>query len=297
MKSVIIIGGGPVGLYLAHKLEENNLSYLLLEATNLLGGQLVNLYPEKEITDLKDQAPILAKDCINLLVNKVNPSRVLLNEEVITINTKENNVEVITNNNNYLAEYVIIATGLGFYTPQTLALKDEEKYSNILYHIKQYEIFKKKKVVVFGGGNAALDHTKEIAKHTRDLSLVHRRKKFRGNGKTIENIPYLRIKTPYIATSLITEHNKLIGIQIQNLETKENENLEADYIIVNYGSLPHKVSFDVPTSNRGIICDEFRCIKNRLYVAGDAIGNNDKIKRIEDGYRDVDLILKHLFNV
>ncbi|NLN80166.1 MAG: NAD(P)-binding protein, partial [Erysipelotrichia bacterium] len=40
MKRVIIIGGGPIGLYLAKKLEENNLSYLLLEASEILGGQL-----------------------------------------------------------------------------------------------------------------------------------------------------------------------------------------------------------------------------------------------------------------
>ena len=51
---VIIIGAGPIGLYLASLFEKANKSYLLLEASDHVGGQLVNLYPEKDIVDIPE---------------------------------------------------------------------------------------------------------------------------------------------------------------------------------------------------------------------------------------------------
>lgn len=42
-KKVIIIGGGPIGMYAAMQLDD----YLLIDANKTLGGQLTRLYPEK----------------------------------------------------------------------------------------------------------------------------------------------------------------------------------------------------------------------------------------------------------
>ena len=298
MNRVIIIGGGPIGLYLAKKLEENNLSYLLLEASEILGGQLSMIYPEKVIADLKEYKPLLAKHYVEEAIRQINLENVVLNEEVISIDVKENHVEVKSKNEHvYLGEYVIIATGLGFYKQKPLGLENEHLYENILYYLKDYHFLENKRVAIFGGGDSALDWAKQISQVTNYITLIHRRSEFRGNINTIRNINSIDIKTPYIPESLISEDNKLIGVKIKNIEDNSLLELEVDYVLVNFGSLPTKVSFDVPTSNRGVLCDEYRCVKNRIYVAGDAIGNEGKIKRIEDGYKDVHLILKTLFNV
>ena len=50
---IMIIGGGPAGLYFASKCEKDKLDYLVLEASDSLGGQLPRLYPEKDIIDIK----------------------------------------------------------------------------------------------------------------------------------------------------------------------------------------------------------------------------------------------------
>ena len=57
---VIIIGAGPIGLYVASKCDD----FLFLEATSSIGGQLTNLYPEKLIVDIPNHEPIKAKDYI-----------------------------------------------------------------------------------------------------------------------------------------------------------------------------------------------------------------------------------------
>ena len=175
MKRVIIIGGGPIGLYLAKKLEENNLSYLLLEASEILGGQLSMIYPEKVIADLRDYKPLLAKHYVEEAIKQINLDNVVFNEEVINIVVKENHIEVISKNEHkYLGEYVIIATGLGFYKPRPLGLDGEDLYENILYYLKDYHFLENKRVAIFGGGDSALDWAKQISQVTNHITLIHR---------------------------------------------------------------------------------------------------------------------------
>lgn len=295
MYKVIVIGAGPIGLYLAGRLKEMGLSHLILEAGETVGGQLMALYPEKEIVDLPGIESILAKDYITLLANKIDCKALKLSEEVVNIKSFDNHVEVVTNNETFQSEYVIIATGLGFYKPKTMGLPSENEFTNIIYKLTSFAFLKDKKVAIFGGGDSALDWAKEISKVTTEIFLVHRRREFRGNFDTIKNIKEIQIKTPYVPYSLIIENNQLNGVKIKHAEEDNFIDLRVDYILVNFGNIPSPVVFDVPKQNTGIICDEYRCVINRVYVAGDAIGVPGKIKRIGNGLKDADSILNTLF--
>jgi len=291
MKKVIVIGAGPVGLYLAGCLNKANISHLVLEAGDVIGGQLTALYPEKEIVDLATIKSILAKDYISLLAQDVNLDNFHLKKEVIDIKSYEDYVEVITKEGVYEAEYAIIATGLGFYKPKPIGLAREKEFSNIIYSLTSFDFLKGKNVVVFGGGDSALDWAKEISKIADNIYLVHRRKEFRGNFETIKDIKEIEICTPFVPKELIIKDNNLIGITIKHAEEDTSKDLYIDYILVNFGNIPSPVVFNVPKQNTGIICDEYRCVLNRVYVAGDAIGMPGKIKRIGDGLKDADSIL------
>jgi ferredoxin/flavodoxin---NADP+ reductase len=65
-----IIGAGPVGLYAAFYAGLRHMSVKIIDSLEVLGGQLVTLYPEKFIYDVAGFPKILAKDLANNLVEQ-----------------------------------------------------------------------------------------------------------------------------------------------------------------------------------------------------------------------------------
>ena len=72
MNDIIIIGGGPVGIYASTLASLHGLNGLLIEGLHNLGGQLSSLYPEKDIVDLPGFKSITAQGFINELLNQNN---------------------------------------------------------------------------------------------------------------------------------------------------------------------------------------------------------------------------------
>lgn len=295
MLDVIIVGGGPLGLYAAEKLEENHLSYLLFEASSELGGQTERLYPEKMIVDIPNHDPIKAIDYINELTKKIDLKNVRLESPVNDI--KENNgcVNVLSLGKSYEAKALIIATGLGFSKPRPLGVTNEEKYSNILYSLKDFSFLKDKKVVIFGGGDSALDWAREISAISSSVSLVHRRTEFRGNPDTIKGCQ-VSLYLPYVPHSLIEKDGACLGVEIEEVNTHEIISLDADNILVNYGSIPAPSLFDLTTSSEGFgaTVNEVNQAKERIYVVGDAAFVNNKAKRIAPGQKDVERVISSI---
>ncbi len=295
INKVIIVGGGPIGLYLASKLEERKEPYILFEATSSLGGQITNFYPIKEIVDIDGFPSINSSDYIKFLINKINLNNVRFNSMVTSIIDEEEYATIQVNHTKeYRALNIVLTTGLGFPTPRTLELEGEKKATNIFYSIKDFSIFKNKTVLVFGGGDSALDLTKEIYRYTHHLSLIHRRDEFRGNKKTIENLKDLKIYLSYVPCSIKIKNSVCKKIIIKNIKNDELLELECDYVVVNYGSIPSKNQLTLPHDKLGYIVDSKYRISKHIYGAGDAINYPDKKRRIEPGNKEVLEILKQI---
>lgn len=292
-KSLIIIGGGPIGLYLASKCE----NYLLFEATDCLGGQLVKLYPEKIIDDLDGFEQIKAKDYIKLLIEKVNPSSIHLNEKVLSIK-RGKLIKVATSEGEYFADDVVITTGLGFPSPRPLGLEGEQDCSNILYSLQDFSFLKDKKVAIFGGGDSALDWAKHLSQISDHVSLIHRRTEFRGNPKTIEGINNLKLFLPYIPYSLNKTDDKCTQITIKKVSETENEliTLDVDYVLVNYGNIAEQTKFGFGEDETFINVKDDYAVSPHIYAAGDVINYENKKRRIAPGNNEIDKILKELGN-
>src|SRR3954465_9288035 len=65
-----IIGAGPVGLFGAFYAGLRQMSVKLIDSLDVLGGQLVTLYPEKYIYDVPGFPRVLAKDLAENLVKQ-----------------------------------------------------------------------------------------------------------------------------------------------------------------------------------------------------------------------------------
>lgn len=286
---VLIIGGGPIGLYTASKLKD----YLLIEANDFLGGQITNLYPKKEIVDIPGINNILAEDYIKLLISKINMDNVHLSEKVINI-IPGKEVKVITNKDEYLAEKVIIATGLGFTTPRPLGIEQESECKNILYSLKDYSFLKNKRVAIFGGGDSALDWAKAVSNLSNNVSLIHRRTEFRGNPDTIKDCKNLKLYLPYIPYSLKRENDKAISITIKLVseEKEEYKTIDVDYILVNYGNIAQLPDFAFEKEGSFLKVNEKYALSENIFAIGDTCAYENKKRRIAPGNMEADAVLK-----
>src|SRR5690242_12954739 len=82
-----IIGGGPTGLFASFYAGLRQMSVKILDSLDCLGGQLITLYPEKQIYDVAGFPKILAKDLVNNLIEQglqYKPT-VCLGEQVLAL--------------------------------------------------------------------------------------------------------------------------------------------------------------------------------------------------------------------
>lgn len=293
---IIIIGGGPIGLLSLIQGCQAHLDGLLFESRDILGGQLTELYPKKEIVDIPGIPMILAEDYIKKLELEYYQTsqsiKIKLQESVKKIETIDEIIFVTTNQAIYQTKTLVLATGLGIYTPRTMGILEEENFDHILYSVKDYQFLANKKIVIMGGGDSAIDWAKMMSYVSQDVSLVHRRREFRGDIETIAHIDSIHILTPYIPLELIGQHNHLEGIVVQHVEDGSILRLPADYIFVNYGNIPLSDTFGFEKLGMGIKVDDHYCIQApNIFAVGDIAAYPNKKKRIAPAMVEVDSVI------
>jgi thioredoxin reductase (NADPH) len=192
---VIIIGAGPVGLFAVHQLGIKGLKAEVIDNLDKAGGQCIELYPEKPIYDIPAVPECTGKELTDNLLKQINPFKTNFhyNERVDEVAQDGNKWIVKTNKGkNFIAPSIIIAGGVGSFEPRKLTLKDAEKYeeNSIFYSVTKKEVFKNKRISIFGGGDSALDWALELSKFSK-ITLIHRRNEFRGAPHTLNEIKKL----------------------------------------------------------------------------------------------------------
>lgn len=293
---IAIIGGGPVGLNTYILLKNYFKDTILFEANSILGGQLTRLYPEKEILDLNNIDSILAKDYIQLLVNKLeDKENIHLNEKIINIIDNEKCFSLVSNKQKYdNVDYIILCGGLGNSTPRLLGLDRELEVDNILYSLNDYKFLIGKDVAIFGGGDSALDWAKHIEKISSKTYLVHRRDEFRGNKDTIKDSKNLDVYLSYIPHSLQVESNKVNSVQIKSIKDGSLIDLKCDYILVNFGYISEVNTFNLSDNQFIFTKDVFKSKKPNIFVLGDLADYKNKVRRIEPALKDLELLKDYL---
>src|SRR3954467_3357569 len=119
-----IIGGGPVGLYAAFYAGLRQMTVKIIDSLEVLGGQLITLYPEKFIYDVAGFPKVLAKDLARDLIEQglQYGAEVSLGEQVIGLHFDENAAiyTIKTSKASHQTRAILIAAGIGSFQPKTL---------------------------------------------------------------------------------------------------------------------------------------------------------------------------------
>lgn len=234
---VLILGGGPVGCFAAYLANDKGLKTVLVESTNQLGGQPINLFAQKNITDYPGFASINAKQLVDNLVNQLkhhDEIDIFLNKQLISFKNQNGMCNFIFNDGLIIeTKFLIIATGNGSFFPNLLQIPGSENNKKLHYIVQPYEEYNDKKVIILGGGDSAVDWANNLAnKTTADISIIHRRDIFRANG---ENVKLLSKNNVHILLN-----KECLKINDNTLFVKDNlskieESISFDNIIIQYG--------------------------------------------------------------
>ena len=306
----LIIGAGPTGLFTAHQLKLIGLDCQIVDNLDKIGGQCIELYPDKPIYDIPAIPECTGEELTNNLIKQLKPFNIKfhLSERVDEVKKDNDNWIVKTNNGTtFLTPNVIIAGGVGSFEPRKFPIKDCEKFENksIFYSIKDKKIFEGKIVTIFGGGDSALDWAVELSK-TSKINLVHRRDDFRGAKATVDHV-YELAKSGKI--NLFTKYqiggvngsDKIESIDIKN-DDKETKTLKTDYVlgffglimqlgpIANWGLNLDKKTIEVDT-------EKFETNQKGIYAVGDICNYPGKLKLILSGFHEGALAARACFKL
>ncbi len=243
MKSydVIIVGGGPAGLSAAIYGARGNLSTAVFEKS-LIGGQINVTY---EVENYPGIPEVLSgfelSDRIKQQADKFGPE--FVDEEIIKIDfeSKDGFKKVYTEDDEYLARTIIIATGA---QPRYLNCPGEKEFTGkgVSYCATcDGALYRDKIVAVIGGGDSAVEEGMFLTKFAKKVYVIHRRDELRAV-KSIQERGFKNNKIEFILDTTVEEiqgDNFVNNLVLKNKIDGKISNLAVDGIFIYVGILPN----------------------------------------------------------
>ena len=306
----LIIGAGPTGLFTAHQLKLIGLNCEIVDNLDKIGGQCIELYPDKPIYDIPAIPECTGEELTKNLIDQLKPFNIKfhLNERVEEVKSNKGNWQVKTNKGTeFSTPNIIIAGGVGSFEPRKFTPKECEKFENksIFYSIKDKSIFKGKTVSIFGGGDSALDWAIELSKSSK-INLIHRRDEFRGAQSTVQKVQDLakdgkiNLFTKYQLKD-VKGSDSLESIDIMH-DNKEVKNLKTDYVLGFFGLIMQlgpiaKWGLNLNKKTINVDTEKFETNQKGIYAVGDICSYPGKLKLILSGFHEGALAARACFKL
>ena len=312
---ILIIGAGPVGLFTVFEAGLLGLECILIDNLDKIGGQCSELYPEKPIYDIPGVANQTAQEHVDALLEQIKPFNyeVFLNERVEKIEEisgeEVSSWRVTTSEKNiFEAKSIFIAAGAGSFEPRRPPnIDDPDRYleKGVSYAVRSKEKYRDKNLLIFGGGDSALDWTVELSDIAKSIKLIHRRDEFRGAPNTEAQMRELvkegkiELKTPYVIESLIGE-DQISGVELKNFETKETEEIHCDELLFLFGlnkKLGPISEWGIDMNNKKISVDteKFETSTKGIFAVGDINDYPGKLDLILCGFHETTLAVQEAY--
>jgi ferredoxin/flavodoxin---NADP+ reductase len=307
---VTIIGSGPVGLYAAYYSGLRRMKTKIIDALPQLGGQLTALYPEKYIYDVAGFPKVLSKDLAIRLEEQAfqyNPETVL-NQKIETLNTIKDNKDTIyelksVDGNSQYSKTVILCVGVGAFVPRKLDIFDVERLEGkgVFYHLNDLNNFRNKKLLIIGGGDSAVDWANMMEPIAEKVTLIHRRDEFKAHEENLKKMMESKVDVKvYYELKTIYGEDHVIGASIFNNRTKEEMDLELDYILLNLGFIANLGNIKnwglTIIRNSVSVGTTMQTNYPGIFAAGDIVDYEGKLKLISTGFGEAAVAVNYAKN-
>jgi len=298
---VTVLGAGPAGLAAAYYAGHRHASVRIVESLGEAGGQLVALYPEKQMGDVAGFPSVVARELASSLVEQGLQFRpdLSLGEEAVSMESVELDGEELIRlgtdaGNTYLSRSLIVTTGHGAFSPRKLPLEGIDKWEGkgLHYAVREKVSFAGMRCLIVGGGDSALDWLLGLAEIAEPpIVLVHRRNRFRAHesslakARALEEEGKARIMTPCEVRE-IHGADQIEAVTIENTSTGEREQVACEALITLLGFSSHLGAVAEwgleRFGRRQLLVDPatMRTSRSRIYAAGDVAGYEGKITLI-----------------
>lgn len=276
MYDLIIIGGGPAGIVAGIYGARKKLKTLILTKDFIgqagLTGTIENWPGEKNIT---------GPELMNKFESHLKNYDVEIKDEEVISLEKDKDFSVKTKEEEFNSKAVIIATGR---KPRALNIPGENEFvgKGIVYCTTcDAPLFKDKKVIVVGGGNAGLESAIELTDHTNEVFLFEAASQLSGD-------EFLQEKAKEKGVKIFT-NRKIKEIKGSNFveevlfeDSGEEEKMQVEGVFIQIGSIPiNEFIADnlVDFNQSGEVVVDYQTCETKtggLFAAGDVTNVRDK---------------------
>ena len=244
---IAIIGGGPAGLATAMYAGLRGLGAVVYEA-EAFGGQLINLYPTKPVSNFPAQPSLPSRELALRLAEQAEQFGAELREWRAVEDVKPlqgGGFWIDGSLRQDDAKTLVLALGLGRFTPRRLGLADEDRYlgRGLAYRLPPLEDIRAGRAVVVGGGDTALDTALSL-REVADVTVVRRRDEFRAFAHTQDRFAEAGIDVVSNGEVVeLTGEDRLQSVVVRHPHGTTIE-LPADLLLVSIGQVPDLSGFE-----------------------------------------------------
>lgn len=283
---IAIIGGGPAGLAAAMYAGLRGLGAVVYEA-EAFGGQLINLYPTKPVSNFPAQPALPSRELALRLAEQAEQFGAELRERraVEDVVPLQNGFRIQGSLRRDEARTLVLALGLGRFTPRRLGVENEDRYlgKGLAYRLPPLEDVRARRVVVVGGGDTALDTALSLSE-VAEVTVVRRRDEFRAFSHTQDRFTEAGIgvvSNGEVASLKGGERLESIVVRRSDESTVE---LPTDLVLVSIGQVPDLSGFaQWGLGLQGSKIDVDSAMETRLpgvYAVGDFAAYPGKVRMI-----------------
>ncbi|MFJ1258785.1 NAD(P)/FAD-dependent oxidoreductase [Cupriavidus sp. CuC1] len=181
----LIVGAGPVGLFQVFELGLLEIKAHVIDSLKVVGGQCVELYPDKPIYDIPAVPICTGQELTDNLLKQIEPFEPTfhLGQEVAVVERREDGRFFVETSlgTRFITKTIFIAAGVGSFQPRTVKVDGIDKFDGkqLFYRVKDPSRFHGRNLVVVGGGDSALDWTLDLVGKAESVVMIHRRDGFR----------------------------------------------------------------------------------------------------------------------
>jgi len=246
---VIIIGSGPAGLTAAIYTARANLNPIVFEGIQP-GGQLTITTEVENYPGFPEgiMGPELM-DRFRKQAEKFNAKTLF--QDVTKVDFSVRPFKIFSNDQEYLADSVIIATGA---SAKWLGLPSEKEYMG--HGVSGCAtcdgfFFKGLEVVVVGGGDTAIEEATFLTKFATKVTIIHRRDQLRAS-KIMQKRAFDNPKISFLWNSEVVEiigksengKKSVTGVKVKNVKSGEISMLPTNGYFVGIGHQPNTKIFE-----------------------------------------------------